>query len=1318
MIKLRIIRLLSRMLPPMAAISTLSLMLSGCGGAHFNEIPAATVNITANPASIAAGGSSSLTVTAANATAVTVNGTDGSTYTLAPNGGTQTVTPKTTTTYTATATGLAGKASAGMILTVVTLGVPPAAPTVSIAANPATITTGSSSTLTVTAANATAVTVAGTDGSSYTLQTNGGTQVVSPTENTTYTATATGPGGKASAMTAVTVDLAETPPPPTVSISANPASITAGNSSTLTVSASNATQVTVAGTDGSSFTLKASGGTQVVAPAATTTYTATATGTGGKISSSAAVTVTPAGAPAPAISINASPATIPAGNSSTLTVAATNATAVTISGTDGSQYTLQPNGGTQAISPAATTTYTATATGTGGKSSASTTVTVTPVAPVAPTVSVSANPGTILAGNSSTLSVAATNATTVTISGTDGSSYTLQPTGGNQAVSPLATTTYTATATGAGGQISASTSVTVTPAVAPPAPTVGISANPASIGAGSSSTLTVSAANATTVTISGTDSSSYTLSPSGGSQAVSPSVTTTYTATATGTGGTASATTTVTVTPAPTVSITAKPASITSGSSSTITVAANNATTVSVTGTDGSSYTLPPSGGAQPVSPTVTTTYTATATGSGGKATATATVTVTAPAATVSMTAKPSTITSGGSSTLTVTATNATAVTVSGSDGSSYTLQPTGGTAPVNPTATTTYTATATGSGGNATATATVTVTAPPAPTVTIVASPTTIYSGSSSTLTVTATNATGVTVTGTDSSSYTLAATGGTQPVSPAATTTYTATASGAGGTTTATAMVTVAPAGSVNSINHVVFMLQENRTFDSYFGMLNPYRHKQNMYQGDDGVDYEVDGIDDKLSTSNQDDAGTAFRLFKLASTCIDDDSSDWLASYGDVNRYNFLTTRPIDMNGFVHTAEGFADSCAKSGKCSGNFTDLNGQRAMGYYDEGFLNYYYYMASQFALSNRWFSPVASKSISNRIATFTGGTTQGLVHDPGNDDHLEQLNIQNIFQKLDKANVSWKIYYTVTVGLCLSDDECPGGASNYYPATDFSSLTYSYNYMYENPSKAACVPPTQASSVVGDASNSFCIDPNHVAPLSAYYTDLTNGTLPSFAFIEAGYGNNDEHPGSGQSILMGQSQVSSIMNAFMGSSSWSDSVFFFAYDEGGGPYEHVPPVPGHSNDNTDPSLGTIPDISTIAVNADTYFPCVPPGGIATYHCDLASTDPGANAGDAPAVNGFAAQLGFRLPNMVVSPFIRKHYVSNIPMDHTAILKFVEDRFIGDHTYLTARDAAQPSLLDFFDFNKVPWATPPTPPAPVTATSLGHDPCTPTNLGP
>ncbi|MHB1939076.1 MAG: alkaline phosphatase family protein [Acidobacteriaceae bacterium] len=198
-----------------------------------------------------------------------------------------------------------------------------------------------------------------------------------------------------------------------------------------------------------------------------------------------------------------------------------------------------------------------------------------------------------------------------------------------------------------------------------------------------------------------------------------------------------------------------------------------------------------------------------------------------------------------------------------------------------------------------------------------------------------------------------------------------------------------------------------------------------------------------------------------------------------------------------------------------------------------------------------------------------------------------------------------------------------------------------------------------------------------------------------------------------------GQAQSARVINAFMASPEWKNSVFFFSYDEGGGPYDRVPRVPGHSNQFTDASLGSIPDISSIAVNPDSYKQCVPPTpGTATLHCDLLSSWPGAKPGDAPSVYGFAAHLGFRVPNLIVSPFTRKHYVSHTPMDHTAIVKFVEDHIIGPSTHLTARDAVQPNLLEFFDFSDIPWATPTKPPTPVSSSSLGYDPCQPTHNGP
>lgn len=244
---------------------------------------------------------------------------------------------------------------------------------------------------------------------------------------------------------------------PTVNITAAPASISAGASSTLTVAATDATDVTIAGTDGTSYTLKSSGGTQSVSPSSTTTYTVTATGAGGSATDSVTVTVAAGTSTKPTVTLTASPASITAPGSATLTWTSSNATAVSVSPAVGSG-TLALNG-SATVSPTSTTTYTITATGTGGTATATATVTVTAAAQP-PAVTLTADPTSITSGNSSTLTWTSTNATAVSLSPAVGSG-TL-PLNGTASVSPTSTTTYTITATGAGGTATATTTVTVT----------------------------------------------------------------------------------------------------------------------------------------------------------------------------------------------------------------------------------------------------------------------------------------------------------------------------------------------------------------------------------------------------------------------------------------------------------------------------------------------------------------------------------------------------------------------------------------------------------------------------------------------------------------------------------------------------------------------------------------------------------------------------------------------------------------------------------------------------------------------------------------
>ncbi len=71
----------------------------------------------------------------------------------------------------------------------------------------------------------------------------------------------------------------------------------------------------------------------------------------------------------------------------------------------------------------------------------------------------------------------------------------------------------------------------------------------------------------------------------------------------------------------------------------------------------------------------------------------------------------------------------------------------------------------------------------------------------------------------------------------------------------------------------------------------------------------------------------------------------------------------------------------------------------------------------------------------------------------------------------------------------------------------------------------------------------------------------------------------------------------------------------------------------------------------------------------------------------------------------VVSPFSKKNFVSHSPADNTAILKLIEARFSLPN--LNKRDAAQIDMSEFFDFQNVPWKTPPTVPSQPTS-----GPCT------
>ncbi|HLH16953.1 MAG TPA: OmpA family protein [Bryobacteraceae bacterium] len=305
------------------------------------------------------------------------------------------------------------------------------------------------------------------------------------------------------------------------SFTANPATITAGQCSTLSWQVSNATSVAIAPGIGN---VDARTGSVSVCPTSTTTYTLTATNANGSTTATQVVTVGASAGPQ-IVRFEASPVTIQPGQSSTLSWATNGASTVTISPNVGNV----PVNGSVTVTPASTTTYTLTATSSDGKSVTSPVTVIVAAGQIPQVVAFTANPAAINAGQSTKLCWQVTNATNISITPGVGSGLNANDCA---TVSPSATTTYTLTATNASGQIQANVTVTVGTTQI-----LSFTADPPySLKNGSPVTLSWTTSNATSVVIVGQGVQPQTL-PANGSTVVNPEVTTAYTLTAYGPGG-------------------------------------------------------------------------------------------------------------------------------------------------------------------------------------------------------------------------------------------------------------------------------------------------------------------------------------------------------------------------------------------------------------------------------------------------------------------------------------------------------------------------------------------------------------------------------------------------------------------------------------------------------------------------------------------------------------------------------------------------------------------------------------------------------------
>lgn len=314
------------------------------------------------------------------------------------------------------------------------------------------------------------------------------------------------------------------------------------------------------------------------------------------------------------------------------------------------------------------------------------------------------------------------------------------------------------------------------------------------------------------------------------------------------------------------------------------------------------------------------------------------------------------------------------------------------------------------------------------------------------------------------------------------------------------------------IQAVNHIIFLAEENRSFDHYFGKLNDYRKSV-------GLGADVNGLPDDCSSTNSDwtvpcsamnlspnSSGvptTPISAFHLITQCIEGLSPDWIVAHWDFNAEDPSSTTP-KMDGFVISA---ASAALANGE-----KDTAGIRAMGFYTDADLPYHYWLATQFATSDTWFSPVPSRTPANRYYIIAA-TSGGYAYPVGSGE--PSVKAKTIFDLLTAAGVSWKIYTE----------------SGFTYGSFFSGFSSRY---------------ANTGNIVTDPG------------FAQFISDAQNGKLPQVVYIEKP--DADEKPNTMASIQPGVAKTRQLINAVMYGPSWKDSVMIFTFDEFGGLYDHVPP--------------------------------------------------------------------------------------------------------------------------------------------------------------
>ena len=303
------------------------------------------------------------------------------------------------------------------------------------------------------------------------------------------------------------------------------------------------------------------------------------------------------------------------------------------------------------------------------------------------------------------------------------------------------------------------------------------------------------------------------------------------------------------------------------------------------------------------------------------------------------------------------------------------------------------------------------------------------------------------------------------------------------------------------IRKIKHVIWIIQENRSYDNYFG----------TFPGADGFS-----------------PSTCVPVLPGSSRCI--------------KPFHMPKGEPIyDLH------HGWNDEHAAwdSGRMDGFVWAEGTPLTMAYLDDRDIPNYWAYARHYTLCDRFFSSEMGESLTNHlysVAAQSGGLISGLGSIKDIEETLGEeggFSFASIVNALSSGHVSWKYYvetkpvsadhesYGVLPSLWFGE---PKTFSLWNPLAGFKSIR-------ENPDRM-----------------------KNLVDLKDYFQDLRSGTLPAVSWIVPTFEDSEHPPETLAPAARGMWYVTNIINALMQSPYWKDSVVFLTWDDYGGFYDHVPP--------------------------------------------------------------------------------------------------------------------------------------------------------------